>query len=208
MSNPWLLVPAADYEAHMSSPGVGQLAVLDELLAEDLARFTPESVAVIGCGTGTGFGHIDPKATRRVVGIDLHAEYLEVLRQRYGGSLPGLELICGDLLGMHLEGPGFALVHVALVLEYVPLEAALDRIAPLVQRGGILTAVLQLPSPHSEPVTRTAVESVRLLAPILRLVDPELLLAAASARGLQPFERRTVPLKQGKAFQVVRLRRP
>jgi hypothetical protein len=48
MSNPWLGLPLGDYEGHMQSPGVGQLAVLSDLFREVLTMRSPQSVAILG----------------------------------------------------------------------------------------------------------------------------------------------------------------
>ena len=87
MPNPWLTISAEDYEAHMASPEVGQLQVLNQLFKVVLEEHRPESMAVLGCSTGNGFEHIDPSTTRRVVGIDINPSYLAVARKRFLGSL-------------------------------------------------------------------------------------------------------------------------
>jgi len=66
MTNPWLGIPAADYEAHMALPEVGQARALAALFASALEEYAPESLAVPGCATGNGFEHIDASKTRRV----------------------------------------------------------------------------------------------------------------------------------------------
>ena len=58
MKNPWLRIPASDYEAHMALPQVSQTQALNKLMASSLAQYTPRSLAVIGCTTGNGFEHI------------------------------------------------------------------------------------------------------------------------------------------------------
>jgi hypothetical protein len=39
--NPWLSIPAADYEAHMASPEVGQLPFLNAVFMETLTKLRP-----------------------------------------------------------------------------------------------------------------------------------------------------------------------
>jgi hypothetical protein len=70
--NPWLSIPAADYEAHMASPEVGQLQFLNAVFKETLARQRPKSLLVPGCATGNGFEHIDFTVTRRIVAVDIN----------------------------------------------------------------------------------------------------------------------------------------
>jgi len=67
MTNPWLHIPASDYEAHMSLPEVAQAQAINELFASVLQEYTPASLAVFGCTTGNGFEHIDSSKTRRIV---------------------------------------------------------------------------------------------------------------------------------------------
>jgi hypothetical protein len=68
MNNPWLDVPLADYEGHMALPGIEQAQLLSGIFADVLAKFSPRSVAVIGCAGGNGFDRISPSISR-VVGV-------------------------------------------------------------------------------------------------------------------------------------------
>src|SRR5215475_426983 len=95
MRNPWLDIPLHDYEGHMNSAHVAQLAALADLFEETLAACRPESVAILGIAGGNGLDRIDLDVTKRIVGIDIHAEYLDAIRSRYP-KLP-LTLHCFDL---------------------------------------------------------------------------------------------------------------
>lgn len=85
MSNPWLTVPLADYEGHMNSANVQQLDALSELFARALAYCRPSSVAVLGIAGGNGLERIDLDTTKRILGFDINASYLDEVRQRYAG---------------------------------------------------------------------------------------------------------------------------
>ena len=70
-ANPWLEIPAADYEGHMGTAGAStQLGPLRTILADVYAQVRPARVAVLGCGTGNGLDVVDPARTRRLVGVD------------------------------------------------------------------------------------------------------------------------------------------
>lgn len=99
MINPWLYIPASDYDAHMALPEVAQAQALSSLMAAALAEYAPSSLAVIGCATGNGFEHINTAHTPRVVGIDINPDYLKILGVRFGGRIPRLELIEADIAG-------------------------------------------------------------------------------------------------------------
>ena len=64
----------------MALPEVAQTQALSKLMASALKEYTPASLAVIGCTTGNGFEHIDHTHTHRVVGVDINAAYLAVLK--------------------------------------------------------------------------------------------------------------------------------
>ena len=116
MSTPWLSIPLEDYEGHMDSPGVFQLAALAELFKRALDFTRPESVAVLGIAGGNGLNQIDPAATTRIVGVDINHRYLDEVQLRFPG-LPGLELHCLDLAGDDVRLEPVALVHAALIFE-------------------------------------------------------------------------------------------
>jgi GrpB-like predicted nucleotidyltransferase (UPF0157 family) len=199
--NPWLSIPAEDYEGHMASPAVQQLGYLNEVFRETLAETRPAALAVPGCTTGNGFEHI-PAATARIVGIDIHPGYLDTLRERFARRLPGLELIRADVRDPALAFDSLDLVHCALVLEYVRPEEAVGKFAGWLRRGGMLSVVLQLPSGEHAPVTETPFTSVRVLEPCLRLVPPQRLDELAAAAGLSAVRRRIDTLPTGKRFFV------
>jgi len=205
--SPWLGVPAADYLGHMASPGVGQLPVLAEALRSVLAQCRPRDLLVLGCATGNGWEHIDPAVTRTVVGIDVNAEYLGILRERF--SAPGYELTlrCEDLATADLPASTFDLVHGALVLEYLDWPALLPRLARALRPAGALSVVLQLPSATVPAVTPSAFPSLLRLEPLFRFVGPEKLLEAAESSGLMLRQRREVVAAQGKRFLVLALGR-
>jgi hypothetical protein len=54
MRNPWLDIPLTDYEGHMSLPSVDQARFLADRFGELVERYTPKSIAIIGCAGGNG----------------------------------------------------------------------------------------------------------------------------------------------------------
>jgi drug/metabolite transporter (DMT)-like permease len=89
----------------------------------------------------------------------------------------------------------------APVFEYLDLSAALMRIASLVARGGILGTVLQLPSAAMPAVTPSPFQSLERLAPVIRLVRPEQLRAAAEPIGFSEFCRAAWSFLRASAFK-------
>ncbi len=204
--NPWLSIPAGDYEGHMASPNVRQLQHLSRVFGELLREFDPQSVAVIGAGAGNGLEHVDPRRVKRVVGVDINPSYLDLARSRHGARLPGLELVCADAASCELPEASFDLVYAALIFEYVDPAVLAGKIAGWLGPRGAAAALLQLPSPCGR-VSETPYLSVRLLEPFIHLVEPSTLRALFAARGLREIRSGTETLEGGKGFYLGVFRR-
>jgi hypothetical protein len=93
--NPWLKIPAEDYESHMSLPDVAQAQALNLLMASALKVYRPDSIVVMGCTAGNDFEHIDTSHTRQAIGVAINTAYLNALKKRFAERLPCLELAEG-----------------------------------------------------------------------------------------------------------------
>jgi hypothetical protein len=172
MTNPWLAIPLADYEGHMKSAAVQQLDALADLFAEALGLRAPASVAVLGVAGGNGLNRIDSGVTKRIVGLDVNAEYLEIVRERYA-ELPGLELHCVDLAAVEVSFEPVRMVHAALVFEHAGVGKCLENAVALVAEGGALSVVLQLPSKADANIGSSGFASLKTLGERFALVDPD-----------------------------------
>jgi hypothetical protein len=197
--NPWLALPLGDYEGHMRSPDVDQLVPLSDLFSKVLRRHRPASVAILGVAGGNGLEHVDPSVTGRVVGLDLNPHYLDVTRRRFP-DLHGLELHCADLSEATLSVPPVALVHAAMVFEHAGTGLCLDNALTLVEPGGVLSTVLQLPSETAGAVGTTAFPSMETLADHFAFVDPLRLRQTLAERGWTLVHQSRLALPSGKAF--------
>jgi hypothetical protein len=204
MNNPWLDISEADYVGHMSSPAVGQRAVLSRLLGETLDTVQPNALLVLGCSTGNGFEHINPAVTSRVVAVDVNPEYLLHLRERFPNPRFELDVRCGDLNDIELERDAYDMVHAALLFEYLEWPMLLPRVATALRPGAVLSVILQVPSTSSPAVTPTPFTSLRKLESLFRFVEPTALVDAARREGLKLSARRTEALPAGKALEVLR----
>ena len=205
--NPWLDLPLADYEGHMALPAIAQASMIADDLASALGAHRPKSVAVVGCSGGNGFDRIDPAVTTRVVGIDLNRSYVETVRSRYAGRFARLELWVGDLPSDPCPLAPVDLVHAALVLEYVDLEAGLSALRSLTAPGGSVHLLLQVPTPGLPEVSPSPFPSLRTLAPVFRPKSPARVREAAVRLGLVPILSRLRRLPSGKRFAILEFRR-
>jgi hypothetical protein len=211
--NPWTLVPAADYEAHMGAgPGrAGQLGPLAFILARALRDLRPESLLVLGVATGNGLEAVDPEVTRRVVGLDVNMGFLAVARQRHMRLGSRLELYCKDVERAKLEEGAFALAWAGLFLEHVNARDLAPRLAASLAPGGSLVAALQLPDEGPAavgPIAAGAPGSIRALAAHMRLVPPEDLDGWLQEAGLVPRQAAAVDIGGGRRLHVARWLRP
>lgn len=201
MPNPWLEIPLSDYERHMALPQVDQSRMLSDQLAALLESHRPRSVALIGCAGGNGFERIDPSLTLRVVGVDINPDYLAAARQRFDGVFESLELLCADVQSGELAFEPVDLAFAGLIFEYADARALLRILAGRVRSGGVLAAVLQLPTPGKAAVTPTPFTSLEKLAKLMQLLPPEELIGEARSAGLIVSSTRRLDLPTGKRFQ-------
>src|SRR5215831_3308220 len=199
MSNPWLSIPLEDYEGHMGSEAVQQLAALSELFRRALNRYRPESVAVLGVAGGNGLEHIDSTVTKRVIGVDINQRYLDEVQRRFE-ALAGLELYCRDLGEGDLDLPRVNLVHAGLIFEHVGLGRALDNALSLVGSSGTFSVVLQLPSASEPGVAITSYASMQKVKQHFALIDSRELQRVLAQNGFRLVEQEHRTLPAGKAF--------
>jgi hypothetical protein len=206
MTNPWLDIPLSDYEEHTALPAVAQAPMLARAFGDMLAAHRPRSVAVVGCAGGNGFERIDVRRTERVVGIDINPQYLAATRNRFGDAFAALELLCIDVQRSPLAFAPVDLLFAGLIFEYVDASVVVPALATRLRPGGVLGSVLQLPATEQGAVTPTCFVSLQHLAPVMRLLPPEQLIAHAERTGLQMEASRCIAPATGKRFQHVELR--
>jgi hypothetical protein len=201
MSNPWLSIPLADYEGHMSLPYVAQAPALALELESLLRQHRPASVAVLGCSGGNGLERVDPAVTRRVVALDINPTYVETASSRFGHSFAVFEPIVCDVAAA--EAAPFhpvELLFAGLLLEYVPLVPALQLIRSGLERGGMFACVLQQESESLDHVSPSPYASLSLLSPYMRLLSPQDVVRAAESCGLRAESAHALRMPNGKVL--------
>ncbi len=200
-NNPWLHVPLADYEGHMSE--IGQTGMLADQFEAALAAYSPKSVALIGCaGGGNGFDRIRPSTVGRVVGIDINSEYLSETSRRFAGTITGLELYHADIAKTDLRIDPVELIFAGLIFEFVDLAASMAVLRTLCSPTGALVTVLQLPCSLMAAVSPSPFVSVQKVAGLVKLVSPSELELAAKNAGFGTVSMDAVRLPSGKQFSV------
>lgn len=202
-ANPWLEIPLADYEGHMALPEVGQADYLAGTLERLAREHRPQSVAVIGCAGGNGFGRLAALKVPRVVGIDINPAFLAEAKRRYQDSFPLLELACCDIASADCQIEPVDFIFAALIFEFADVRASLAFIRRLARPGAAIAAILQLPHPHIAAVTQSPFTSLAKLGPAVQLRSPDGFHQAAERAGfcIEFNFRRALP--SGKAFQEI-----
>ena len=134
MSNPWEEISLDDYEKHMSLDSVRQLQALDSIMKKQFAAYPVETAAVLGIAGGNGLEHIGTDKFRRVYGVDINADYLSAVSQRYTQLSGVLECLHIDLINEAEKLPQAQLLIANLLIEYIgygAFQRAVLQTAPL-----------------------------------------------------------------------------
>ena len=206
MSNPWLDIPLAEYEGHMSLPEVGQAHLLAEIFDRAVKRWSPVSIALIGCAGGNGFERLAAGTIDRLVGVDLNPDYIEQARRRHAQRLSNIELLCADIQSQSLMYGPVDFTYAALLFEYVDMVAALDTLKRNSRPNARLTTVVQLAHSTLSPVSSSPYRSLGQLASFMKLVVPEELRGAAAQAGFAYDDAEILTLASGKQFCVQNFR--
>jgi ubiquinone/menaquinone biosynthesis C-methylase UbiE len=200
MKNPWLKIPAIDYESHMAE--VGQSRILGSLTRQTLRKYNPEKFLLPGCASGNGLEHVDNNVTSQVYALDINPEYLEFTVNRFQHRIPNLRTICCDLLTDKLELTDIDLAFCGLLLEYVDPHIALPKIIGTLNKQGNLVIVIQRNNSASF-VSKTRYSSLEKLSGIVSDVLPEEIDNICRQIGMTKAFQEEIPVNDGKSFIVM-----
>ena len=119
MSNPWKEISLDDYEKHMSLDCVRQLQAMNAIMKEQFAAYPVDTATVLGIAGGNGLEHASPDKFRTVYGIDINADYLRAVSQRYAQLSGVLECLQIDLIKEAEKLPQAQLLIANLLIEYI-----------------------------------------------------------------------------------------
>jgi ubiquinone/menaquinone biosynthesis C-methylase UbiE len=202
MINPWLLVPPEDYEKHMSAPHVGQLQVLNGITGYVLDKYKPERFAVLGCSTGNGLEHVDNSITLHVDAIDINREYLAITGRRFGDRIHDLALHTVDIDRDELKMHDVDLFHLALILEYVNITVAIDKVCRCMSKKGHISVVIQK-AEGAAFVSASDYTSLMKLSATAREIDRKELETVMKSHYFGLIASHIYPLPGHKAFELL-----
>ncbi|MFQ9516208.1 MAG: methyltransferase type 11 [Eubacterium sp.] len=122
MANPWEEISLSDYENHMKLDSVMQLQAMNQMMKGQFQSYPVQTVMILGIAGGNGLEHIDIEKYKKIYGVDINAEYLKMVQERYQNLSGILECLHKDLIVASDELPRAELVIANLLIEYIGYE--------------------------------------------------------------------------------------
>jgi len=113
--SPWLSIPLEEYEGHMALPEIGQAQMLAGKLEFAVRRYSPKSIAIVGCAGGNGLDRLVGSGIERIVGIDINPAYVEMVSRRFRLLAPAMRLLGVDDVKQHAVAAVFSLASSRVV---------------------------------------------------------------------------------------------
>lgn len=199
MTNPWEEISLDDYEKHMSLDSVRQLQALDSIMKEQFAAYPVETAAVLGVAGGNGLEHIDADKFRRVYGVDINADYLSAVSQRYTQLSGVLECLHIDLINEAEKLPQAQLLIANLLIEYIGYEAFQRDVWQTAPR--YVSCVIQINTDEEQWVSESPyLHAFDRLDEVYHQMEEETLTVAMEDIGYSLILQETYPLPNGKAL--------
>lgn len=199
MKNPWLLIPASDYEMHMSDNSVKQLQTLNKIMNEQIESYAHNKIAIFGVATGNGLEHV--KKAELVYAVDINNNYLEICKQKYR-NLNNVQYFC---MNIEKDDYFFNMVNLVicnLIFEYVNEELVIKKISKILSSEGVLSIVIQKNNRNSF-VSKTKYKSLNGLNKIHHDIDENEIIKILNFNGFTVINRVEYKLPNGK--RLIRL---
>ncbi len=199
MTNPWEEISLDDYEKHMSLDSVRQLQALASFMKEQFAAYPVETAAVLGVAGGNGLEHIDTDNFRTVYGIDINADYLSAVSQRYTQLSGVLECLRIDLISETEKLPQAQLLIANLLIEYIGYGAFQQTV--LQTAPEYVSCVIQINTDEEQWVSESPyLRAFDRLDEVHHQMEEAALTAAMEDIGYSLILQESYPLPNGKAL--------
>lgn len=119
MTNPWEEIALSDYENHMKLDSVMQLQTMNQMMKGQFDAYPVNSVMILGIAGGNGLEHIDKNKFQKIYGVDINAEYLAAVEERYADLSNLLVCIQLNLMEEADRLPKAELLVANLLIEYI-----------------------------------------------------------------------------------------
>ena len=199
MTNPWKEISLDDYEKHMSLDSVRQLQALDSIMKEQFAAYPVETATVLGVAGGNGLEHLGTDKFRTVYGIDINADYLRAVSQRYTQLSGVLECLRIDLINEAEKLPQAQLLIANLLIEYIGYGAFQRAVLQTAPR--YVSCVIQINTDEEQWVSESPyLRSFDRLDEVHHQMEEKALTATMKEIGYSVILQESYPLPNGKAL--------
>ena len=199
MSNPWEEISLDDYEKHMSLDSVRQLQMMNAIMKEQFTAYPVDTATVLGIAGGNGLEHVSPDKYRKVCGVDINADYLRAVSQRYTELSGVLECLQIDLINEAEKLPQAQLLIANLLIEYIGYEAF--QRAVLQTAPEYVSCVIQINTDAEQWVSESPyLHAFDRLDEVHHQMEGAALTAAMNEIGYSLILQESCPLPNGKAL--------
>ena len=199
MSNPWEEISLDDYEKHMSLDSVRQLQAMNAIMKEQFSAYPVDTATVLGIAGGNGLEHVSPDKFRKVYGVDINADYLRAVSQRYTELSGVLECLQIDLINEAEKLPQAQLLIANLLVEYIGYGAFQQ--AVLQTAPQYVSCVIQINTDAEQWVSESPyLHAFDRLDEVHHQVEEDALKAAMNETGFSLILQETCSLPNGKAL--------
>ena len=190
----------------MSLDSVRQLQAMNSIMQEQLCAYPAETVMVLGIAGGNGLEHVHPKTFRKAYGMDINADYLRAVSERYTELSSVLECLHIDLVNEAEKLPQTQLLIANLLIEYIgygTFQRAVLQTAP-----EYVSCVIQINTDEDQWVSEsTYLHAFDRLDEVHHQMEDKALTAAMNDIGYSLILKETYPLPNGKALMRVDYKR-
>ena len=199
MSNPWEEISLDDYEKHMSLDSVRQLQAMNSIMQEQFNTYPAETAMILGIAGGNGLEHVSPEKFRKVYGVDINADYLRAVSERYTELSGVLECLHIDLMNEAEKLPQAQLLIANLLIEYIgygAFQKAVLHTAP-----EYVSCVIQINVDDKQWVSESPyLHAFDRLDEVHHQMEEKALTAAMDEIGYSLILQRSEPLPNGKSL--------
>lgn len=158
-----------------------------------------ETAAVLGVAGGNGLEHIGTDKFRRVYGVDINADYLSAVSQRYTQLSGVLECLHIDLINEAEKLPQAQLLIANLLIEYIGYEAFQRAVLQTAPR--YVSFVIQINTDEEQWVSESPyLRAFDRLDEVHHQMEEKALTAAMKEIGCSLILQESYPLPNGKAL--------
>ena len=199
MTNPWEEISLDDYEKHMSLDSVRQLQVMNAIMKGQFSAYPVDTAMILGVAGGNGLEHIDTDKFHTVYGVDINADYLHAVSQRYIQLSGVLECLHIDLINETEKLPQAQLLIANLLIEYIGYGAFQRAVLQTAPR--YVSCVIQINTDAEQWVSESPyLRAFDRLDEVHHQMEEKALTAAMNKIGYSLILQESFPLPNGKAL--------